>query len=131
MVTGGGAQPGGPEGVARAVLAAIVEGRVGDVLALTDPEVVCMPVTRPGRSLYEGHAGMARLVADLRAVWGRYRVKAEDAGGACPDEDGGVRVRLRLLVAETDAGDMAVEPVLTEFTVRDGLVTRIVSTPEG
>jgi hypothetical protein len=100
------------------------------VLALTDPRVVCLPVTRPGRSVYEGHAGMAVLVRDLRAVWGHYRVKAEEAGGARPDGAGGELVRLRLLVAETDAGDMAVAPVLTEFTVRDGLVTRIESTPE-
>jgi hypothetical protein len=39
-------------------------------------------------------------------------------------------VRLRLLVAETDAGDMAVEPVQAEFTVRGGLVTWIESMPE-
>jgi len=118
--------------VARAVLAAIVAGRIADVLALTDPAVVCSPVTRPGRSVYEGHEGMAVLVSDLREVWGRYRVKVEDAGGGVrADGAGGERVTLRLLVVETDRGDGAVEPVLTEFTVRGGLVTRIESTPEG
>lgn len=30
---------------------------------------------------------------------------------------------MRLLVAETDAGDMTVEPVQAAFTVRGGLVT--------
>lgn len=116
--------------VAHEVLAAIVEGRVADVLALTDPKVTCLPVTRPALSVYEGHAAMAVLVGDLRAAWGRYQVKVVDAGpveGVPAREGGGQRVTLRLVVAGSDRGDMAVRPVLTEFTVRGGLVTRIES----
>ena len=131
MATGAGHAESGPTiRVARAVLAAIVEGRVADVLALTDPKVVCVPVTRPALSMYEEHAGMAELVGDLRTAWGRYRVKVEDAGpveGVPAGEGGGERVMLRLLVVDSDRGDMAVRPVLTEFTVRGGLVTRIES----
>jgi hypothetical protein len=125
---------GGPAArVAHAVLAAIVEGRVDDVLALTDPKVTCLPVTRPALSMYEGHVAMAGLVGDLRAAWGRYHVKVEDVGaveGVPACEGGGERVTLRLLVVGSDRGDMAVRPVLTEFTVCGGLVTRIDSSYE-
>jgi hypothetical protein len=56
-----------PAEVVCAVLAAISQGRVADVLDLVDPQVMCITETRPARSIYEGHEGMALLVADLRA----------------------------------------------------------------
>src|SRR5436190_23067654 len=59
------------------LIAAICDGRVEDVLALVDPQVVWRPVTRPGLSRYEGHPGMVRMVADLRAAYGRYRAEIE------------------------------------------------------
>jgi hypothetical protein len=130
---GGGAGRAAGE-VARAVLAAIVAGRVAEVLALVDRDVVCMPVTRPARVLYEGHAGMARLVEDLHAVYGMFRVEAEDVtGGAGAGAEGGggtvVTLLLRVVAAERGGGPWP--PALTEFTVRDGLVTCIESKYSG
>jgi hypothetical protein len=54
------AEGGSAAQVAHEVLAAIVEGRVADVLALTDQKVTCLPVTRPALSMYEGHAAIGR-----------------------------------------------------------------------
>ena len=87
--------------VAHEVLAAIVEGRVADVLALTDLKLTCLPVTRPALSMYEGHAAMAVLVGDLRGVG---PVPGQGGGrrpcrGRASVRGGGERVMLRLLVA--------------------------------
>jgi hypothetical protein len=120
-------------GAARALLAAVVEGQVAEVVALCDPQVVCRPVTRPGRSVYHEHDGMAQLVADVHAAWGRgFRVGVEDAGlGTQVGEDGSERVTVRLrLVRQTEDGEAAEPPVLSEFTVRGGLVTEIESRVE-
>ena len=128
-------EPGGgapPFELARALLAALAEGRVEDVLALTDPQVMCMPVTRPARSLYEGHAGMAQMMDDLYAVWGKYRLEVEDAdAGTQADPDGGVRVTVRIQIIEAERVEGAGPPVLAEFTVRNGLVTCIEASYEG
>jgi hypothetical protein len=119
-----------PPEVAHEVLTAIAEGRVADVVALTGPGVVVMPVTRPGLSVYYGHAAMAGLVADLRAAWGKYRLVVEDAGTG-QGADGAARVWLRVRVLDSERGDGEWPAVLAEFTVRGGLVTVIKSQYEG
>lgn len=119
-----------PFEVAQEVLAALAEGRVADVVALCDPGVVCMPVARPALSVYAGHAGMAALTADLHAVWGRYRVKVEEAVAVAGAGDGGERVTVRVQVVEAGRGEGLWPPVLAEFTVHGGLVTRIESSYE-
>jgi SnoaL-like protein len=122
---------GGPGGghpaaqVAREALAAIAEGRVADLVALTDPQVVVMPTTRPGLSVYDGHAALAELVEDLQASWGKYRLVVADAGTrAGPAGD---VVSLRLRVVESEREGTGWPAVLAEFTVRGGLVTLIES----
>jgi hypothetical protein len=129
-VTAGGWSP---TGVARAVLAAIAEGRVSDVLALVDRQVVWMPVTRPALNVYVGHAGMARMVADLQAGYGRFRLDVADTGmGVQAGAGGEVRVTMRVwVVRETAGGDLAGPSVLAEFTVRGGLVSWVESRYEG
>jgi hypothetical protein len=129
VVTGGSA----PAEVARALLAALAGCRVDDVVALTDPAVVAMPVTRPGLAAYQGHAGMAELVHDLHAIWGKFKLVIEDAdGGAVAEAAGGrLRVMLRLQVVECERGPGTWPVVLTEFTVRNGLVLCIDSRYEG
>jgi hypothetical protein len=117
-----------PARVARALLAAVAEGRVAEVLAMVDPRVVWVPVTRPARSVYHGHAGTAQMVADLRAVHGRYRVQVEGsaAGAGGQGGEGGVTLRVRV-VRQTGGGDVLGPPVLAGFTFRGGLVTRVES----
>jgi hypothetical protein len=120
------------------LLAAIAEGRTADVLALADPQVVCITGTRPALTRYDGQAGMVRLVDDLRAVYGRYRVEATPvATSGGPDEGGpgaaaaGTRVVVRMSgVRETDGGEVALPSALLEATVRGGLVTFMETTPE-
>lgn len=126
---GGGVKARGkrPVRVAREVLAAIASGRVGEVFGLVEPQVLWMPVSRPAQSVYHGHAGMARLVEDLRAVYGRYRVDIEDVGAgamALPGGRGATLVTARVrVVQETTGGDVAGPPIMAEFTVRGGHVT--------
>src|SRR6266404_3934555 len=60
------------------LITAVSDGRIEDLLALTDPEVVCRPATRPGLTVYEGHDGMARLVGDLSLAYGRHRIEVDD-----------------------------------------------------
>ena len=115
------------------MLAAVAEGRVSDVLALVDRQVVWLPVTRPALSVYLGHAGVARMVADQGVAYGRYRLDVADTGlGVQAVAGGGVRVTVRVwVVRETGGGDVAGPPVLAEFTVRGGLVTWVESRYEG
>jgi hypothetical protein len=115
--------------VARALLTALAANQVSDVLALCDPAVVCYPATRPARTVYEGHAGMAQMVSDVHAVWGRFQMETEYAGmGDAAPADGGVRVLVRhTLIAETAGRPVLSGPVMAQFTVRDGLVTSIES----
>jgi hypothetical protein len=84
--------------------------------------------------VYFERTGMAQLVADSHAVWGPgFRVGMEEAGlGEQVGEDGSQRVTVRLLlVRPTEDGEVAEPPVLSEFTVRGGLVTEIESWMEG
>jgi hypothetical protein len=115
------------------LMAAICDGRIEDMLALVHPQVMWLPVARPGRSLYEGHAGMIRLVDDLSAAYGRFRLEvieiSADVGKQAAAESGTqVTVRARV-VRETDGGDLALPPVTGMFTLRGGLVTSMESEP--
>src|SRR6266702_3521938 len=67
-----------PAQVVSELMAAICDGRIEDMLALVHPQVIWQPVARPGLTMYEGHAGMIRLVADLGAAYGRYRLEVEE-----------------------------------------------------
>ena len=120
------------------LLPAIADGRIADVLALVDPHVVCITATRPALTRYEGHAGMIRMVTDLRAVYGRYRVNVDpDVGNDAAAEGGprdaraGTRVVVRMAaVRQTDGGEVALPPALVVATVRWGLVTSLETIPQ-
>ncbi len=60
------------------MMTAMAEGRVGDMLALMDPQITWITSVRPGLSMYYGHEGMTQYAADLRAALGSYRVEFED-----------------------------------------------------
>jgi len=108
-------------------------------MRLVDPHVVCILETRPALTRYEGHAGMARLVTDLRAVYGRYRVDATaDIGsdiGSLGDSVAAVGAGTRVVVRmggtrETEDGEVAIGSALVVATVRAGLVTFLETVPE-
>jgi hypothetical protein len=100
---------------------AIRDSRVGDVLSLTDPGVVCEPLVRPGLTRYEGHAGMARLVADMHAVHGRYAVEIVSI-----TETGEPRVTATAWLVPERGQPFG---VVTVYGFRDGLISSIESFP--
>jgi ketosteroid isomerase-like protein len=110
-----------PSEVVSQLIAAVSDGRIEDLLALVDPGVRCIPATRPGRTVYEGHAGMARLVADLSAAYGPHRIEVEEI-----TVESGTQVTARTRVLqESDHGDLLLRRITSVYTLRAGLVTSI------
>ncbi len=107
------------------MIAAVSDGRIEDLLALVDPEVRCIPVSRPALTVYEGHAGMARLVADLSAAYGPHRIEVEDI---TVESDTQVTAQTRV-VQESDHGDLLLRRIKSVYTLRAGLVTSIEGDP--
>ncbi len=114
-----------PSVVVSELIAAVSDGRVDDLLTLVDPGVECMPATRPGLTIYQGHEGMARLVADLAAAYGRHRIEVDDI---TQNTDTQVTARTRV-IRESDHGDVLARRTKSVYTIRSGLVTRIESDP--
>jgi hypothetical protein len=119
-----------PVDVASAVLAAIADGQGADAAALVDPRVVWVPSIRPGRTVYEGRAGVAQFVTDLHAAYGRFRIVVHDItqrdDAVNPGETevtaqiGGFR--------QIGGGELPLSSLTILFTIRDGLVTFMEST---
>jgi SnoaL-like domain len=114
-----------PVEVASAMLTAIAGGRAEDAAALVDPQVVWVPSIRPGRTRYEGRAGVAQFVADLHAAYGRFRIVVHDiTAGDDAVNPGQTEVTARIGGFRQIGGGELTLPALTIlFTVRDGLVT--------
>jgi hypothetical protein len=126
VMGGGGAARDEPVQVAAEMLAAIVEGRVRDMLARAAPQILCIPATRRSRSVYRGHAGMIHLVADLHAAHGPYRLEHEDAYAQAGSPDGETLVMVRAqIVRETPGGDVPAQRIVFRVVVQGGLVTSL------
>jgi hypothetical protein len=110
-----------PSELVSELIAAVSDARIEDLLALVDPKVVCIPATRPGLTVYNGHAGMAKLVADLKAAYGPHRIEIEDI-----TEESGARVTARTrVVQESSQGARILQRVTSVYTLSSGLVTSI------
>jgi ketosteroid isomerase-like protein len=109
-----------PVEMVEALYAAIRDGRVEDVIALTHPNVVCQPLVRPGLSVYHGHERMGELVADMHAVHGEYTVVIDEL----IDEGAKVTAEARIM----SPGKLP-QPVRSIYTFRDGLIATIESEP--
>ena len=111
---------------ARVVLefyAALRDRRIGDILALTDPQVVCHALVRPGLSVYHGHDGMIRLSEGMHATHGEYDFVADQVS-----EDGDkVTVYVRILPGPGPGRQDL--PVMSVFILHDGLIVSIESQP--
>ena len=102
--------------------AALRDSRVKDMLALTDPTVLCQPLVRPGLTMYSGHDGIIRLDHDMHAVHGRYQVEF----GTITEKDGQqVTVEARIL-PEPGLGQSPLF-VTSVYIVRDSRITWIES----
>ena len=54
--------------------AAYDDGKLDDLIATMHPDVRWTPITRPGRTVYSGHAGMRDMHANIEGVRGKIRV---------------------------------------------------------
>jgi hypothetical protein len=106
-------------------IAAVRDQRINDMLALVDPKVICEPLVRPGRSVYEGHGGMARFVSDMHIAFGRYQYEIDEI---TEREGAKLAVRARML-PESKSKPMPPTSVLIVFTFRDGLITFVEGEP--
>jgi hypothetical protein len=118
-----------PIGVVVELYAAVRDGRVADVLALVDPAVACFPVVRPGHSVYEGHEGMARLVATMHAVHGDYQIEIDKITCQAGEPAAAAQVTVEARILPGPGHRPAAVPVTTVYAVRGGLITLIESGP--
>jgi hypothetical protein len=105
-------------------IAAVRDQRIMDLLALADPGIICEPLVRPGRSLYEGHHGLVRFVGDMHAAYGPYQLEVDKI----TERDGTkLAVQARLL-PESGREPMAPTSIIIVFTFRDGLIAHVEGT---
>ena len=122
---GGGADGGGAVDVVRRMLAAQDAGRLDEVLTLADPAIVIRPLTRPGLSVYHGHAGLRDLLDNAGRAVGAHRVEWGELSEPAP----GPVTAVSTVVMLEDGGERVIARIRNEFVVRDGLVTEYDSFP--
>jgi hypothetical protein len=106
-------------------MAAVRDQRIKDMLALVDPEIICEPLARPGRTMYKGHDGMVLFVSDMHTVFGRYQFEIDEI----TERDGAkVAVQARIL-PESGYRPMPPMPIVILFTLRDDLITLVEGKP--
>ncbi len=104
--------------------AAIRDNRPGDIAALTTPDVLCFPLTRPGRSKYEGHHGMSNLARDIHAAYGNYTITIIEA-----TEHPGPMITIQARLTP-QRGHGLPFTVTTTYTFRNDLIATIDSSPD-
>ncbi len=91
------------------------------LLALADPGIICEPLVRPGRSLYEGHDGLVSFVGDMHAAFGRYQLEVDKI-----TERDGTRLAVQArMLPESGREPMAPTSIIIVFTFRDGLIAHV------
>jgi hypothetical protein len=111
--------------IALEFMAAVRDQRIKDMLALVDPEVICEPLVRPGRSVYQRHDGMVLFVSDMHTVFGRYQFEIDKI----TERDGAkVAVQARIL-PESGHRPMPPMPIVILFSLRDNLITLVEGKP--
>jgi hypothetical protein len=107
----------------RALWLAQHEFRTDDVLALVHPEVQWSPMSRPARSIYEGHDGVRLMFDDARRANGLYWTELDEV---TEPEDGVVWAKSRV-ITPTDEGTTEIHLHLV-ITFLDGLIHRVDTT---
>jgi len=98
------------------------DGRMDDVVATMDPQVVWTPLTRPALSIYRGHAAIRRLRDDSINVHGSYRTEVDRV---TLQPDGSVSARGLLFVVPENAGPYLKFEFEAVCFLRDGLIISI------
>ena len=117
-MTGGAGKPAAVD-VVRRLLAAQDAGHLDEALTLADPAIVIRPLTRPGRSVYHGHAGLLDLLDNAGRTVGDHRVEWGELSESAP----GTVTAVSTVWLATDGGERAIARIRNEFVVHDGLVT--------
>jgi hypothetical protein len=97
------------------------DGRVDDMVATMHRDVEWQPLSRPGLSLYAGHNGIRRMLADVAAANGEYTVLPESIFEPEPEH---LIMRARVV---RPAGPVAALEIRIEM--RDGLIYRVDTLP--
>jgi hypothetical protein len=89
------------------------------------PDIKCMPLIRPGRTLYVGHEEILQLVIDVRSALGEHRVDWEEFA----ERGDGRVVCIGRSVMFTATGEIPGPYFECILTFRDGLVIQLESQP--
>jgi hypothetical protein len=93
------------------------------MLALIHPEVHWWPMSRPARSMYEGHAGVRAMLDDAQQANDSYWMELDEVVETAKNV---VRARSRV-VRPTDQGQVQIHLELV-ITMREGLVYKVETT---
>ncbi len=101
------------------------DSRTEEMLALVDPQVICLPLVWAGLGVYEGHDGMLRLDHDMHAAHGNYQITIDKI----TVRNGGSTVTVQAVILAEPGRRQPPLPVKSVYTLRDGLITFIESLP--
>jgi hypothetical protein len=101
------------------------DSRIEDMLALVDPQVICLPLVGSGRGVYEGHNGMVRLDHDMHTAHGNYTVNVDKI----TVRNGGSTVMVQAVIMSDLGRGQPPLPVRSVYTLHGGLITFIESLP--
>jgi ketosteroid isomerase-like protein len=101
-----------------ALFRAVGRGDADNVVALVHADVVWLPMTRPGRSVYSGHAGTRDMVESLIRTLGHFRVEFDEF---VDQPDGRILARGDIF-RQTPDGEVGAPRFECLVTFQDGLV---------
>jgi ketosteroid isomerase-like protein len=107
--------------VVRAMLEALRDRRMDDVVATLHSEVEWIPLSRPGLTLYTGHAGIRQMQENDDHYLGARYMTVEDV---ILSDDGSVMGRGQL-VHPGDDGEPSTVHYEAHCTIRDGLIVSV------
>ncbi|MEQ1786935.1 MAG: hypothetical protein ABL966_07775 [Acidimicrobiales bacterium] len=100
------------------------EGRTDDLLAMLGHDVEWLPMSRPGRSLYEGHDGVRLMLEDAKRANGTYWVELDEMIEPAPDL---VRATARV-ITPNPTGPPNEVPIRLAIWIDGDLVVRVEAT---
>jgi ketosteroid isomerase-like protein len=111
--------------IVREVWRAFDAGDAERLMQYMDPEVRCLPTTRPGLSVYEGHSGLRQMFEDFENFIGSFRIEIRENEAV-----GDQVVSKGQTVRQNQAGnDVQTIPFELVFTFRNGRIVAMESVP--
>lgn len=97
------------------------EGRIDDMLQTMHADVEWEPWSRPGLSVYSGHDGIRRMLADILVAVGAHTIYLDEVIEVEPDL---LTVRSRIVRRDDPMRETALE---MRVEMREGLIFRVVT----